>query len=132
MKKKKLQKTKQQLPTNVDVDTNRRIIAMPSVRKFARDKEIDIRQVAGSGKNGRVLKEDIEAFMNGEQATHQKHGDRKYSEKRRRKQHPVSVEGDFPETREKISSIRKVIAKAMVNSKHTAPHVTLLDEVDVI
>ena len=42
---------------------------MPSVRKFARDKEIDIRQVAGSGKNGRVLKEDIEAFMNGEQAT---------------------------------------------------------------
>ena len=30
-----------------------------------------------------------------------------------------------------MSSIRKVIAKAMVNSKHTAPHVTLIDEVDV-
>ena len=27
--------------------------------------------------------------------------------------------------------MRKIIAKAMVNSKHTAPHVTLLDEVDV-
>src|SRR5690606_35314147 len=44
---------------------------------------------------------------------------------------PVPLEGDFPETREKMSGIRKAIAKAMVNSKHTAPHVTLLDEVDV-
>ena len=41
------------------------------------------------------------------------------------------MEGDFPETREKMSGIRKAIAKAMVNSKHTAPHVTLLDEIDV-
>lgn len=27
--------------------------------------------------------------------------------------------------------MRKAIAKAMVNSKHTAPHVTLMDEIDV-
>ena len=37
----------------------------------------------------------------------------------------------YPETREKMSGIRKAIAKAMVNSKHTAPHVTLMDEIDV-
>ena len=30
-----------------DVDPNRRIIAMPSVRKFARDNDVDIRLVAG-------------------------------------------------------------------------------------
>ncbi len=48
------------------------------------------------------------------------------------KQHQfVSLEGEFPETREKMSGIRKAIAKAMVHSKHTAPHVTLMDEVDV-
>ena len=39
-------------------------------------------------------------------------------------------EGDFPETTEK-SRMRRAIAKAMVNSKHTAPHVTLMDEIDV-
>ena len=38
---------------------------------------------------------------------------------------------NIPETREKMSGMRKAIAKAMVNSKHTAPHVTLMDEVDV-
>jgi pyruvate dehydrogenase E2 component (dihydrolipoamide acetyltransferase) len=116
-----------------DVDLNRRIIAMPSVRKFARENDVDIRQVAGSGKNGRILKGDIEAFVNGEQTptsapvvedkveqTAATAGDKQ-----------VSLEGDFPETREKMSSMRKIIAKAMVNSKHTAPHVTLLDEVDV-
>ena len=32
---------------------------------------------------------------------------------------------------EKIPAMRKAIAKAMVNSKHTAPHVTLMDEIDV-
>ena len=51
-----------------DVDLDRRIIAMPSVRKFARENDVDIRQVAGSGKNGRILKDDVEAFVNGEQA----------------------------------------------------------------
>ena len=50
-----------------DVDPNRRIIAMPSVRKFAREQGVEIQQVAGSGKNGRVLKEDIESFKNGGQ-----------------------------------------------------------------
>jgi pyruvate dehydrogenase E2 component (dihydrolipoamide acetyltransferase) len=35
------------------------------------------------------------------------------------------------ETREKLTPMRKAISKAMVNSKHTAPHVTLHDEVEV-
>ncbi|QUW21747.1 2-oxo acid dehydrogenase subunit E2 [Sporosarcina sp. Marseille-Q4063] len=116
-----------------DVDLDRRIIAMPSVRKFARENDVDIRQVAGSGKNGRILKDDVQAFVNGEQtstsapAAEDKAG--KTAAPAEDKQ--VSLEGDFPETREKMSSMRKIIAKAMVNSKHTAPHVTLLDEVDV-
>ncbi len=42
--------------TSDKVDPNRRVIAMPSVRKYAREKGVDIRFVAGSGKNGRVLK----------------------------------------------------------------------------
>ena len=55
------------MQAQTDVDPNRRIIAMPSVRKFAREQGVEIQQVAGSGKNGRVLKEDIESFKNGGQ-----------------------------------------------------------------
>ena len=116
-----------------DVDTSRRIIAMPSVRKFAREQDVDIRQVVGTGKNGRILKEDIEAFLSGDQGVTEEESVEKAAPaaEKTASQSAVSTEGEFPETREKMSSIRKVIAKAMVNSKHTAPHVTLLDEVDV-
>lgn len=119
-----------------EVGTNRRVIAMPSVRKYAREKGVDIRQVVGSGKNGRVLKEDIDVFLNGGEAKVQAEepqvqAETKEEVKETAQQAPVVLEGEFPETREKMSGIRKAIAKAMVNSKHTAPHVTLMDEVDV-
>ncbi|MFE6167298.1 dihydrolipoamide acetyltransferase family protein [Viridibacillus arvi] len=120
---------------SVETDPNKRVIAMPSVRKFARDNDIDIKQLSGSGKNGRIVKEDVESFMNGgpTQAATQA------VEAPVAEETPVSektsvqpvLEGDFPETREKMSGIRRAIAKAMVHSKQTAPHVTLMDEVDV-
>ena len=117
-----------------DADPNKRVIAMPSVRKYAREKGVDIVNVSGSGKNGRVLKEDIDSFLNGGTA-----GDAQAAQAEEKAepaaQKPAAAvqvpEGEFPETREKMSGIRKAIAKAMVNSKHTAPHVTLMDEVDV-
>ncbi|RDY69965.1 dihydrolipoamide acetyltransferase family protein [Halobacillus sp. SY10] len=116
-----------------DVDEDRRVVAMPSVRKFARDNDVDIRKVQGSGKNGRVLKEDVESFMNGgqaEAATEAPAEDKQEEAATTQQAAPAAGEA-YPETREKMSGIRKAISKAMVNSKHTAPHVTLMDEVDV-
>ncbi|WP_339249457.1 dihydrolipoamide acetyltransferase family protein [Sporosarcina sp. FSL W8-0480] len=126
----------------VEDESTKRVIAMPSVRKFAREQEVNIRQVQGTGKNGRVLKEDIEAFLNGGQEQSAQVSEEAQAapasapiETQRNDAQPavapIVLEGDFPETREKMTGIRKAIAKAMVNSKHTAPHVTLLDEIDV-
>jgi pyruvate dehydrogenase E2 component (dihydrolipoamide acetyltransferase) len=118
-----------------EADPNRRIIAMPSVRKYAREKGVDIRLVAGSGENGRVTKEDINSYVNGgTKAAPQAEQAAAPVEQTATATAPAAAaipEGEFPETREKMSGIRKAIAKAMVNSKHTAPHVTLMDEVDV-
>ncbi|MER2010320.1 MAG: dihydrolipoamide acetyltransferase family protein, partial [Psychrobacillus sp.] len=87
------------------------------------------------GKNGRILKEDIEAFLSGDQSVEEATSTAPAAEQEKvqetKSSAPVSLEGEFPETREKLSPMRKAIAKAMVNSKHTAPHVTLMDEVDV-
>lgn len=119
------------------VEDNKRIIAMPSVRKYAREKGVDIHAVVGSGKNGRVLKEDIEKFLAGGQEVVAESAQAQVEEvaveatTEASQAAPVVLEGDFPETREKMSGIRKAIAKAMVHSKQTAPHVTLMDEVDV-
>jgi len=112
----------------------KRVIAMPSVRKYAREKGVDIRLVTGSGKNGRILKEDIDLFVAGGQSeqVEQETPQAEIQTKVEVEKKPVIPAGEeFPETREKLSGIRKAIAKAMVHSKHTAPHVTLMDEVDV-
>jgi pyruvate dehydrogenase E2 component (dihydrolipoamide acetyltransferase) len=132
------EKAQDKAPEKVEtvVDETKRVIAMPSVRKFARDNDVNIREVKGTGKNGRILKEDIENFLKGggtveaETATVET-TDATVQEETAAPAAPVVLEGEFPETREKMSGIRKAIAKAMVHSKQTAPHVTLMDEVDV-
>ncbi|GAA0293904.1 pyruvate dehydrogenase E2 component (dihydrolipoamide acetyltransferase) [Gracilibacillus halotolerans] len=115
-------------------DTNsgsdKRVIAMPSVRKYARDNNVDITQVQGTGKNGRVLREDVDAFANGGQSTEQQ-ADTKETTTAAAQTTSIPSGEEFPETREKMSGIRKAIANAMVNSKHKAPHVTLHDDIDV-
>ncbi|MCZ1180535.1 2-oxo acid dehydrogenase subunit E2 [Alkalihalobacillus clausii] len=115
-----------------DEEEGSRVIAMPSVRKYAREKGIAISKVKGSGKNGRVLKEDVDAFASGgqtEEAVAPKEEEKTASSK------PAATAqaggNEQLEERVPLKGIRKAIAKAMVNSKHTAPHVTHLDEVDV-
>ena len=110
-------------------DPNKRVIAMPSVRKYAREQDVNIQEVTGSGKNGRVLKEDVDAFVSGDQEVA---SDKVATQESAEDKQPIpSTHGQYPESREKMSGIRKVIADAMVNSKTKAPHVTLMDEVDV-
>ncbi|MCD7033963.1 2-oxo acid dehydrogenase subunit E2 [Metabacillus sp. GX 13764] len=118
----------------VEPDANKRVVAMPSVRKYAREKGVEIRQVNGSGANGRVSKEDIDSFLQvgskqAEAAPAQEEQAQETAAAKPAKQ--AVPEGELPETREKMSGIRRAIAKAMVNSKQTSPHVTLMDEVDV-
>ena len=118
--------------TEVVASASKRVIAMPSVRKYAREKGVNIAEVAGSGDNGRVLKSDIDAFLSGETTIESVEVTEEVQEEVVVKvNNPEVFEGDFPETSEKMSGIRKAIAKAMVHSKQTAPHVTLMDEIDV-
>lgn len=126
----KAEESKAQEKTTEVEDPTKRVIAMPSVRKFARDNDVDIRQVKGTGKNGRVLKADIEAFINGDQPVAETAQAETVAEATSAPKQVVPT-GALPETREKMSTVRKAIAKAMVNSKHKAPHVVLHDEVDV-
>ncbi|MEJ8778555.1 dihydrolipoamide acetyltransferase family protein [Pseudogracilibacillus sp. ICA-222130] len=110
-------------------DEKKLVIAMPSVRKYAREQGVAIQEVTGSGKNGRILKEDVDAFVSGDTPSEEPTVETESPSEEYVA--PVATTGTYPETREKMSGIRKAIAKAMVNSKTKAPHVTLLDEVDV-
>ncbi|MGM0157056.1 dihydrolipoamide S-succinyltransferase [Enterococcus sp. AZ191] len=120
-------------------DPDKRVLAMPSVRQFAREKDVDISQVTATGKGGRVTKEDIENFISGggtpakaEAAPVKETAPAEKAETKPAKpaQAFKSNLGDLEE-RVALTPTRKAIAKAMVNSKQTAPHVALHDEVEV-
>ncbi|HLR68098.1 dihydrolipoamide acetyltransferase family protein [Virgibacillus alimentarius] len=126
----KQEKTEQKETEDTDTGSDKRVIAMPSVRKYARDNDVNIQAVNGTGKNGRILKEDIDSYLSGDQPAEDAVDATEEKPEETTKEAAVPM-GEYAETREKMSGIRKAIAKAMVNSKTKAPHVTLMDEVDV-
>ncbi|MGX6961579.1 dihydrolipoyllysine-residue acetyltransferase [Vagococcus xieshaowenii] len=116
---------------------SKRVLAMPSVRQYAREKGVDITLVVPTGKAGRVVREDIDAFANGG-ATAPTTTEAAAAPAAEAKTETAAPKAATPfaglaeqEERVSMSPTRKAIAKAMVNSKHTAPHVTLHDDVEV-
>ncbi|HJV45809.1 MAG TPA: biotin/lipoyl-containing protein, partial [Bacillota bacterium] len=110
-----------------------KVLATPSVRKFARDKGVLITDIKGTGKNGRITKEDIlnhaGCVANQVQAIV---ADQVQEVQVTAPSATVVVNtGDRMEERVPLKGVRKVIAAAMVKSMYTAPHVTIMDEVDV-
>jgi pyruvate dehydrogenase E2 component (dihydrolipoamide acetyltransferase) len=98
------------------------VLAAPAVRALARELGIDIDSVKGTGAEGRVVEKDV----------------RQASEAKEKPAEPT-----MPPTKVKkydfygyvervpLRGVRRSIAKAMVKSKYTAPHVTAMDEADV-
>ncbi|OAB25412.1 dienelactone hydrolase [Paenibacillus macquariensis subsp. defensor] len=125
-------------PANAEVVApaapNKDVLATPSVRKFAREQGIDISTVTGTGNNGKVTKEDVESFKNGGQATSAAPAAAATSTEEAPKAASTattSVSAAGEEERVPFKGIRKMISNAMVKSAYTAPHVTIMDEVDV-
>ncbi len=112
---------------------NKDVLATPSVRKFAREQGIDITQVNGSGSNGKITKEDVEAFKNGGGQTSAPAASAKSEDKAPAASAASSAAADQRAEEERVpfKGIRKAISNAMVKSAYTAPHVTIMDEVDV-
>jgi pyruvate dehydrogenase E2 component (dihydrolipoamide acetyltransferase) len=115
---------------------DKKVLATPSVRKFAREKGVAISQVNGTGKNSRVTKDDVLAFAAGGATAPAVVAESAASEATTTTTttaavSSVVVEGARVEERVPLKGIRKAIANAMVKSMYTAPHVTIMDEVDV-
>ena len=119
-------------------DPNKMVLAMPSVRQYARENDVDISLVTPTGKGGRVVKEDIDNYVeNGGAAAVS-------TEETTAEQPAVSSQTvggvevtpyksgrEDEETREPLSMTRRAISKAMVKSATVIPSFALFDEVVV-
>ena len=96
----------------VEPKSDKRIFISPLAKKLAKEKNININTISGSGENGRIIKIDIENYQVGS---------------------PTSVVLDLTESFEEVnhSQMRKVIAKRLGQSKFSAPHYYLSVEFDM-
>lgn len=86
-------------------------LASPSVRKHAREAGVDLQAVAGSGPNGRVTHEDIEAHVS---------------------RPPPAAAREAEEIEViKVIGLRRRIAENMAEASRRAAHFSYVDEVDV-
>ncbi|MBP1995680.1 dihydrolipoamide acetyltransferase family protein [Paenibacillus eucommiae] len=111
------------------------VLATPSVRKLAREQGVTLAEVTATGKNGRITREDVLGFTPGGSAEapagQEQAGAATESAANKAPAAAQQVQGDRAEERVPFKGIRKIIANAMVKSVYTAPHVTLMDEIDV-
>lgn len=117
-------------PVEVSVqDHSLPVLAMPSVRKFARENGVELAKIKGTGRHGQVTKADIEQALSLPQ-------DAPVAAPETKTEEPVvalpaSASATWSETVEKMSPIRKATANAMVRSVSQIPHVHVFDEVVV-
>jgi pyruvate dehydrogenase E2 component (dihydrolipoamide acetyltransferase) len=128
---------------------NGRALATPATRKLARELGLDINLVAGTGKAGRVTKEDVQRFAAGGSvepvvgmgagsgATQDSEeivapsSSRTAPPKPLTPAPPVAVTTSVEDERVPLRGLRRTIAQRMVQSAFTAPHVTAFDDVDM-
>jgi len=121
-------------PTTPTVSAAHEVLATPGVRKHARDAGVDIAQVNGTGAHGKITKEDVDQYVSGDSssASVPEEGEESAANPTAETGTATTVvAGSGLEERIALTTIRKKIAEAMAKSAYTAPHVTLMDEVNV-
>lgn len=95
---------------NNPIGSDSRVKASPLAKSLAKEKGIDINSVAGSGDNGRIVKKDIENYTSSAKTN-------------------IVANASLPQivaqesySEIAVSQMRKVIARRLSESKHTAPH----------
>src|SRR5882724_1975456 len=107
--------------------------ASPSIRKLARDLGIDLRRVRGSERGGRIVLEDVRAYI---QRLQRAPGTAKAGSPAPEPSGGAAAEKiDFskwgPVSKKALSPLRQVIARRMTESWTLVPRVTQFDEADI-
>jgi 2-oxoglutarate dehydrogenase E2 component (dihydrolipoamide succinyltransferase) len=125
-----------EMPAAVAREEGERIRSSPLVRKMAKEHGIDLRQLPGTGLEGRITKEDIQAFI-------QRGGAAAMPAATRAAVAPAAAAAPAPAAMRApavavvpgeivpMTAIRKKIAQHMIESRRTSAHVHCVYEVDL-
>lgn len=113
---------------NVPHDTN--IITLPSVRRMARENGVDLRLVKPTGKNSRILKEDLLRHIEGATKSDKPTGSAMGRPQSAVSLHRVEDSSENLETTTQLRGIQRAMYKTMTNSLKI-PHFNYSDEFDM-
>ena len=99
----------------------------PLVRKIARENNVDLSKVSGTGLGGRITKQDIMAFLEKPQAAASVPAPSAAPQSRPAAPAPTAIPGDLVP----MTQMRKIIAQRMIESRRTSAHVHCMFEVDL-
>ncbi|MEM6786921.1 MAG: dihydrolipoamide acetyltransferase family protein [Myxococcota bacterium] len=122
-------------PVAASVDATGRVKASPYVRKLAREKDLDLRTVAGTGPGGRIIARDVEALPAAPTppaaaATTAAGVPLPRALPHAGRGHPARSNGVEPPEIVPLTMMRKTIARRLTESKQTVPHFYLTIDVD--
>ncbi len=104
-------------PEREYLPSGRKVFATPHVRSIAREMGIDIRTLTGTGPGGRITRDDLEKVA--------------VSSSPAEKTWMAQLWDADDVTYEPLTQLRKTIARNMLNSKHNAAHITIVEEVEI-
>ena len=115
--------------TSRDEEDDEHARSSPLVRKIARDNNIDLAQVSGTGLGGRITKQDVMAFLERKPAAAPAAtgGTSTAPSPRPAAPAPAAIPGDLVP----MTQMRKIIAQRMIESRRTSAHVHCMFEVDI-
>jgi 2-oxoisovalerate dehydrogenase E2 component (dihydrolipoyl transacylase) len=105
-----------------------RVATSPAIRRRAHEAGVDLNKVAGSGPNGRIVREDFETYV--EQRV--SHGAKGASDKPTPLRARPAASAEAGATEEiKVIGLRRLIAQRMSEAKRNIPHFAYVEEMDV-
>ena len=126
---KKTQKIKQEIK-KISTDENKVFnisSASPKVRKFARELGVDINQIAGSERKGRVIESDIKLFVASKSKNLEKNTKQPHEKIKQEFSHSEFGEVEIKD----IPRVKRLSSKYLMNAWTNIPHVTNHDEADI-
>ncbi len=111
----------------------------PAAAKMMRENDLSASDIKGTGKEGRIIKEDVQKAIEAQKEQEEKkqskasqqEAEQKSEEKKVEKPDFASKENSREERREKMSRMRRTIAKRLVSAKNETAMLTTFNEVDL-